>query len=230
MRCVASLIDAIGILNKCGLSRLYDAYNVWKKKADDRQSLQEFVLDLKSKDLVTTGVKIKACGVWDTVSAIGIQLPGWLPQPPPRKLAHVDNRIPPSVENAFHAMALDERRSAFWPLPWSQPHHGSNLRQCWFLGAHADVGGGYDDAGLANVAIIWMIAQFQRYTSLGFDISCLLDFLVGKELQVKRKETTAFISVFGLEKGWSHVRETSRYKSEAGEASRIFARTERILT
>ena len=72
VRCVASLIDTIGILTKPGLSRLYEVYGLWKKQFHNDYDLKTYVQDLKSKGLVKTGIKIKACGVWDTVSAIGV--------------------------------------------------------------------------------------------------------------------------------------------------------------
>lgn len=200
VRCIASLIDSIGIL-------------IWEKQSDDGPILKEYVKNLENKRHVKTGVKVKACGVWDTVSAIGVQLPVWLPLPPSKKLAHVDTRIPTCVENGFHAMALDERRSAFWPLPWSEPHDHTNFRQCWFLGAHADVGGGYEDAGLANVALIWMVAQFQHFTSLAFDVKDLLNLLVANKVVTKRKVLDASPFV-GLElKGGAEI---TRYIAQTG--------------
>jgi uncharacterized protein (DUF2235 family) len=229
VRCVASLIDSIGILTKSGLSQLYEVYGLWKKQFKDELAFKTFVKDLENKGLVKTGIKIKACGVWDTVSAIGVQLPAWLPQPPVKRLAHVDNRIPSCVENAFHAMALDERRSAFWPLPWSEPQDGIHFRQCWFLGAHADVGGGYDDAGLANVALVWMVAQFQHFTSLEFDEKYMVDLLVTNEVQTKKKEVGGFAGGPGFGFEIKNVEETSRYKDEEGKLQQRRSSDDRMV-
>lgn len=60
-----------------------------------------------------------------------------------------------------------------------------NFRQCWFIGAHSDIGGGYEDAGLANTTLIWMIAQFQKFTDLSSSIDRLLKFLVTDEVITK---------------------------------------------
>jgi uncharacterized protein (DUF2235 family) len=216
-RCIASLIDSVGILTKPGLSQLYTAYGLWKTQHKDDPQFREFVNRLKTMGLTTTSVKIKACGVWDTVSAMGVQLPAWLPQPPSKRLALVDTGVPQCVENAFHAMALDERRSAFWPLPWSRPSENSNLRETWFLGAHADVGGGYEDAGLANVALIWMIAQFQHFTSLTFDMTYLLNFLVRNEVRTTSTSSSVSFDMLGaVNIGWEHTNTYSRDKEDAG--------------
>jgi uncharacterized protein (DUF2235 family) len=36
---------------------------------------------------------------------------------------------------------------------------GSNVEQVWFAGAHSNVGGGYADSGLSDIALKWMIAR-----------------------------------------------------------------------
>ncbi|KAI1393684.1 uncharacterized protein F4822DRAFT_424147 [Hypoxylon trugodes] len=75
-------------------------------------------------------IKVKAIGVWDT--------------------------------HAFHALALDEHRRPFSPTLWErQPEFRdtSDLRQVWFPGSHGNVGGGWADQGVANIALAWMMDQ-----------------------------------------------------------------------
>jgi hypothetical protein len=43
------------------------------------------------------------------------------------------------------------------------------LHQCWFPGAHADVGGGYPDTMSADITLAWMVSQLQKYQLLDFD-------------------------------------------------------------
>lgn len=101
-------------------------------------------------------MKIQVCAVWDTVAA----LPG-------DELKFVDERIPRAVQRAFHAIALNEERSKYPPLLFKKgpPQQGAavdpDLRQCWFLGTHSNVGGGSEDVGLSNVALAWMIDQLR---------------------------------------------------------------------
>jgi hypothetical protein len=114
-------------------------------------------------------------------------------------------------------VALNERRSAFWSIPWSEPRDGSKLRQCWLLGAHADVGGGYADASLANVPLVWMVAQFQHFTSLAFDVTYLFNFLVTKEIETTAKGIDLSGNVPGYQIVAKMVETTSRYKSEPGQ-------------
>jgi hypothetical protein len=73
------------------------------------------------------------------------------------------------VENAFHALALDEKRASFSPMLWHLPeanYQTTNLQQCWFPGAHSDVGGSYDDAlpyDSSDLSLLWMIRLCSPY-------------------------------------------------------------------
>ena len=85
-------------------------------------------------------VKIRACTVWDTVSALGNPL---LKSSKASMLPRVDTHVPEVVELALHALALNEYRKHFLPDLWkSHNPQKTLLKQCWFLGAHSDVGGG----------------------------------------------------------------------------------------
>jgi hypothetical protein len=67
-------------------------------------------------------------------------------------------------------MGLDEHRAAFSPAVWEIPDKPNNLktlRQCWFPGVHCNTGGGggYQDQGLANMTLAWMVSQIQSITN-----------------------------------------------------------------
>ncbi|GJD04725.1 peptidoglycan binding domain-containing protein [Colletotrichum higginsianum] len=79
-------------------------------------------------------IAIKAVGVWDTISD--------------------------HVENAFHALALDEPRYAFRPALWEKlDGNKTNLKQVWFPGNHAGIGGGWHEQQIANITLAWMCDQ-----------------------------------------------------------------------
>ncbi|ORY69776.1 uncharacterized protein BCR38DRAFT_502653 [Pseudomassariella vexata] len=66
------------------------------------------------------------------------------------------------VEHAFHALALDESRGPFTPTIWErlQEHRETtDLRQCWFPGSHINIGGGWEDQGVSNMSLAWMMDQ-----------------------------------------------------------------------
>jgi uncharacterized protein (DUF2235 family) len=108
---------------------------------------------------------VRFVGVWDTVSAYGgpiLELvrgfDDWI-----RPLTFKDQVLPSNVERARHALALDDERDSFQPLPWDEPFgtDRKRLKQVWFSGMHADVGGGYPDDSLAYVSLAWMMEEAQ---------------------------------------------------------------------
>ncbi|KAI1354599.1 hypothetical protein F5Y01DRAFT_311799 [Xylaria sp. FL0043] len=71
---------------------------------------------------------------------------------------HLSNKI----QHGFHALALDEVRGPFAPTLWErrpQEQDTSDLRQVWFPGNHANIGGGWPDQGVANTTLAWMMDQ-----------------------------------------------------------------------
>ena len=72
-----------------------------------------------------------------------------------------DHTLNPEVRFGYHALAIDERRRDFEPCPWDEAGvaDGQTIEQVWFAGVHSDVGGWYDDRGLSNVALHWMLGK-----------------------------------------------------------------------
>jgi uncharacterized protein (DUF2235 family) len=104
-------------------------------------------------------IPIKCLGVWDTVGALGFPLRA-LRQLNDDRYGFHDTKLSRIVENAFHAVALDEHREAFKPALWGPidpSDAGQTIQQTWFTGDHADVGGGHeDDRKLADITLRWM--------------------------------------------------------------------------
>jgi uncharacterized protein (DUF2235 family) len=108
-------------------------------------------------------VVIEVLGVWDTVKALG------LPYPVVSRLAPMatefhDDGLTPEVHNAFQALALDEDRVAYSPLPWVvAPDWPGRVEQMWFPGSHADIGGHVYDVPearpLANIPFRWLVER-----------------------------------------------------------------------
>ena len=122
---------------------------------------------------------IRFIGVWDTVAAYGGPIveitravDNWF-----YPLSMPDYKLNKHVRRARHALALDDERDSFWPLLWDEiaeeELRAKNLagfdwineervRQVWFTGMHADVGGGYPDESLSYVSLLWMVAEAQE--------------------------------------------------------------------
>ena len=114
-------------------------------------------------------------GVWDTVGALGVPVPFMGTLGEEKFLFH--DAMPSSiVKHARHAIAIDEFREDFLPSPWyrDEPEGNNTIRrrfnpdkpdikQVWFAGAHADIGGGYVETGLSDIALKWMVDEAAKY-------------------------------------------------------------------
>jgi hypothetical protein len=77
----------------------------------------------------------------------------------------------------------------FEPCLWEQPVPAWDplrIKQVWFEGCHSDVGGGYKsaEAGLSNVALLWMAAEAQAQ-GLVFDVDLFERQLLGRAPMVR---------------------------------------------
>ncbi len=108
-------------------------------------------------------VSIHFVGVWDAVGAYGIA--GALGQLTTRfsRARFHDRRLSSDVRFACQALAIDEQRRLFQPAIWEQTPEGAKkgqvIEQRWFAGVHSNVGGGYEDRGLSDIALHWMAAR-----------------------------------------------------------------------
>jgi uncharacterized protein (DUF2235 family) len=108
---------------------------------------------------------IRHMGLWDSVKSFSVWdvAQGGEAARARGRFFH-DNRLSSMVESARHAMALDERRSLYPPLPWSNlddlnlrsGRGDAPFRQVWFPGDHGSVGGGGNRQGLSAVAFRWV--------------------------------------------------------------------------
>lgn len=106
-------------------------------------------------------VPIEMIGVWDTVGALGLPYP-ILSRIAPMATEFHNHQLGRNIRHAFHALALDETRTAFRPILWEADRGWRGvLEQVWFSGAHADIGGqvGRFSAArpLSNIPLRWML-------------------------------------------------------------------------
>ena len=102
------------------------------------------------------GIRIKFLGVWDTVGSLGIPLSFFRSQNDQRFEFH-DTKLSRTIDNAYHAMAIDEHRVDYQATPWDPSgDHSQKMEQVWFVGAHSDVGGGSGMTSLSQKTLGWM--------------------------------------------------------------------------
>jgi uncharacterized protein (DUF2235 family) len=162
VRSIAGLIRKCGLLEKRHVGRFPDAYALYRDRAtgpDDPKAM-------RFRNDFSRAMRLRFLGVWDTVGALGVPgMMGFLS----RYHQFHDVTLSRSVERAYHAVAIDERRKWFKPALWkTQDVPGQIVEQVWFAGVHTNVGGGYADTGLSDVAFQWMKQKAQE-AGLEFD-------------------------------------------------------------
>lgn len=113
---------------------------------------------------------IRFVGVWDTVGSVGNPLS--LLRERVRRYRFLDTHLRLQNEFAFHALALDEHRKAFEPTFWTRtiensaastaPRPLDHVEQRWFVGSHANVGGGYASDTLAQPPLLWIMQKARQ--------------------------------------------------------------------
>jgi uncharacterized protein (DUF2235 family) len=174
-RSTVGLIRNSGLLRRSNLDQIDEAYSLYRRK-DDAAHPNSFAAELFRKQFAHQP-RIKFVGVWDTVGALGIPVGiPWLPE----SWLHAFNqhwefhdvKLSSIVENAYQAVAIDERRPQFQPTLWEQQDHavvqGQVMEQVWFVGVHSDIGGGYPDSHLADITFLWLKEKAES-CGLAFD-------------------------------------------------------------
>ncbi|SET68395.1 DUF2235 domain-containing protein [Oceanicella actignis] len=159
VRSLAGMIDRIGLLRRRHAieRRVRLAFEHYMGARSD-SAARSF-----SDRFCRRDVRIEAVCVWDTVAALGLPYP-ILSRIHPMATEFHDHRLGRHIRNGFHALALDETRTAFAPVMWERaPGWRGRLEQVWFAGAHADVGGQVESRPaarpLANIPLVWMLER-----------------------------------------------------------------------
>jgi uncharacterized protein (DUF2235 family) len=139
--------------------------------------IRDFILRTpyeKLKELKVTVSEIRFVGLWDTVAAYGLPVEEmtrfyskWI-----FPFEILDPQLHPDVKRACHALSIDDERTTFHPVLWTETKsdthvddeparytHQERISQVWFSGVHSNVGGGYPDDSLAHVSLDWMMKE-----------------------------------------------------------------------
>jgi uncharacterized protein (DUF2235 family) len=151
-----------GMIANCGLPTKNFSDDLVSKafEAYEHPSQRENILKSLS-NCAMADAKINMVGVWDTVGSVGLTavLGGVDPID-----GFLDVTLHPNVLNAYHALAIDEKRPQFQPTLWNVASPGQTLEQVWFSGYHSDVGGGVSsippgEKALSDIPLAWMISK-----------------------------------------------------------------------
>lgn len=179
-RSLAGLISKLGILkpgSPIGVAQLYERYKrsdeqtIWElNEQQDAGTLKDATLEERWMLKYSQRAKIKMVGVWDTVGSLGV--PAFSIEGISRSsfgFLHTGLRI--HIQHGYHALAIDEHRQDFAPTLWdvrrpndlnaarAAPRSIASVEQRWFVGAHANVGGGYSSDLLAQEPLRWIMKK-----------------------------------------------------------------------
>lgn len=149
----------VGMIRNCGLIKKRNlgfrtamAYGIYRTREDSVDSVTARLF----RSMFSREIKIKFVGVWDTVGALGVPLE-FLSKFNMRLYEFHDTGLSGIVNNAYQGIAIDENRKDYDVCLWDPSDKpGQTIEQRWFIGAHCDVGGGYPDRRLSDMALRWM--------------------------------------------------------------------------
>ena len=148
VRALAGMLHKVGLLQKGSNNLIPYASEVYNTRGNGPIA-QGF------KKTYCHECKPHFIGVWDTVGSLGLMY----------GKQFFDDRLNADVTNAYHAMAIDEKRKKFPVSLWDETDlaPGQTVEQVWFAGVHSDVGGYYKERDLSNITLIWMLKNAEKH-------------------------------------------------------------------
>lgn len=157
VRCIAGVIGRCGLLKPEHIRFVPDVLLLYRRRPAYAGS------GLVAPEYVYPDVKIRFMGLWDTVASLGLPLWGWWFRVGALwRNQSLDNNPAGICQHVYQALSIDESRSQFMPTlaePPEKPNPDQRIEQVWFRGGHAEVGGGYVEHELADIALEWMVGK-----------------------------------------------------------------------
>ena len=155
VRVLGSVLHVFGLLcagNHQLIPYVLNMYSRRTREAKHRRETFEPDEAFKWQFSHSEPVRIKFCGLWDTVSSYG-----WVYDPV--QLPFLGRN--PIIDIGRHAISIHERRCYYQDNLWGKPYPGQDIRQVWFSGVHSDVGGSYpeEESGLSKITLEWMVGE-----------------------------------------------------------------------
>ncbi len=161
-RSTVGLVHNCGVLRPSYAGRLDEAYALYRSRSTRPRDLESQLF----RRSYGYRARVRFLGVWDTVGSLGIPSTGLgLSRLMNHRWAFHDTELSCTVDAAFQALAIDERRRPFQPTLWQRPAETRDqvVEQVWFSGDHCDVGGGHERSELADIALLWMVDRARSY-------------------------------------------------------------------
>jgi uncharacterized protein (DUF2235 family) len=148
-------------------------------KPDDFPGAERYKYYIPRKEMTETErllclwsrrIPIHCLAVFDTVRTLGLEALA-IPWIRHRKSEFHKTQLTWLIQYGFHALAIDEHRGNFVNVPWhrktklntketeEKAKANRQIKQHWFIGAHSNIGGSYDDGTLAQLPLAWFIKE-----------------------------------------------------------------------
>lgn len=164
-RSIAGFIRNCGILKPENIHLVQPAYMLYRDRNEYSTPDSDMMKAWRKNYCFEDISRIKFVGVWDTVGSLGIPLPLYKFRNLHKYKFH-DVKLSSTIEYAYHALAIDEKRKLFEPTLWevsekskNDPSKWQTMEQRWFAGVHSNIGGGYADCGLSDIALNWLMEK-----------------------------------------------------------------------
>ena len=173
-RSLSGLIAKCGVLKPGAPLSIEQLYARYRRRSN--RTINELLHGVEPTELEERWIikyceptRIKMVGVWDTVGSLGSPIATLKSKV--AKYMFLDTHLRVQNEFAFHALAIDEQRRSFEPTLWTKttrhsvatstppPRPLGEVEQRWFVGAHANVGGGYASDVLAQPSLQWLMGK-----------------------------------------------------------------------
>jgi uncharacterized protein (DUF2235 family) len=165
VRSLAGLIRNSGILKTDDADLIKHAYKLYKSRSPLTHPRAREATLFRKTFAIADVVPVKFIGVWDTVGSLGnpLFINNIFSKISLSVLGNQfhDTDLSSTVSYAYQALAVDEKRRNFKPALWHQQDTSGKqkMEQFWFAGVHSNIGGGYPQTGLSDIALNWMIIK-----------------------------------------------------------------------
>ncbi|RZI53859.1 MAG: DUF2235 domain-containing protein [Pseudonocardia sp.] len=147
-RALAGLLHTVGLPRPSSENLVQYAIATYARRRNwtdaDRKEATEFARTVCRSVNGGFSIPVHYMGIWDTVSAPGIFR---------RDLLFENAGALENVVAGRHAISIDEKRRPYREFTVQNPR----MEEAWFAGVHSDVGGGFEDAELSNISLMWVL-------------------------------------------------------------------------
>ena len=191
IRSLSGLIRTCGILRPETANMVDHAFAIYRSRSPGTHPREKEASLFRRTFAISDITPVKFIGVWDTVGALGNPL---ISNKLSKRHKFHDTDLSSTIEHAYQALAIDEKRRPFQATLWHQQPPAKRLQaapqtleQRWFVGVHSNIGGGCPTVGLSDIALDWIA---DKASACGLELNQIA--LQPDPLQTRAESRTGF--------------------------------------